>query len=130
MIAREANNDASLGNLPIQKGSPVVVPLYALHRDPIAFPSPEEFIPERFETKSPYFTTLASTKYFPFGLGPRMCIGHKFAMYEVMITLVLVCKKFKFEIPNGNSKAKLELNPGLNLKPLNGVFLHVTSRNV
>jgi cytochrome P450 family 6 len=57
----------------IEKGTPVIIPIYAIHRDELYYSDPERFDPERFteynKEKRPAYT------YLPFGEGPRICIG-------------------------------------------------------
>jgi cytochrome P450 len=83
-------------NLEIKKGTTIIIPLWALHRNPKFFSDPEKFDPERFlpENKSklhPYaFTT--------FGHGPRNCIGVKLS-YEIMLIFnLMLLRTFKFHM--------------------------------
>jgi cytochrome P450 family 6 len=60
-------------NVLLEKGTPVIIPIYAIHRDPLYYSDPDRFDPERFteynKEKRPAYT------YLPFGEGPRICIG-------------------------------------------------------
>ncbi|XP_018404335.1 PREDICTED: cytochrome P450 9e2-like [Cyphomyrmex costatus] len=69
----------------LKKGMNVWFPVYGLHRDPKYFEKPDEFCPERFldENKK----DINSIAYVPFGLGPRMCIGNRFALLESKVML-------------------------------------------
>ncbi|XP_018302071.1 cytochrome P450 9e2-like [Mycetomoellerius zeteki] len=69
----------------LKKGMNVWFPVYGLHRDPEYFEKPDEFYPERFldENKK----DINSAAYIPFGLGPRMCIGNRFALLETKVML-------------------------------------------
>ncbi|XP_018375675.1 PREDICTED: cytochrome P450 9e2-like [Trachymyrmex cornetzi] len=69
----------------LKKGMNVWFPVYGLHRDPKYFEKPDEFDPERFldENKK----DINSAAYVPFGLGPRMCIGNRFALLETKVML-------------------------------------------
>ncbi|XP_018353975.1 PREDICTED: cytochrome P450 9e2-like [Trachymyrmex septentrionalis] len=69
----------------LKKGMNVWFPVYGLHRDPKYFERPDEFDPERFldENKK----DINSAAYLPFGLGPRMCIGNRFALLETKVML-------------------------------------------
>ncbi|XP_011865449.1 PREDICTED: uncharacterized protein LOC105560707 [Vollenhovia emeryi] len=69
----------------LKKGANVWFPVFGLQRDPKYFEKPNEFYPERFldENKK----DINSAAYFPFGIGPRMCIGNRFALLETKIML-------------------------------------------
>ncbi|XP_044015546.1 cytochrome P450 9e2-like [Aphidius gifuensis] len=66
-------------------------PVFAIQRDPIYFYEPEKFYPDRFieDPKG----TLNSPAYMPFGLGPRMCIGNRFALLETKVPLAHLVSK-------------------------------------
>lgn len=70
----------------VKKGTNVWIPFYGLQHDPEYFPEPNKFNPERFfdENKGDQCNLNA---YYPFGLGPRMCIGNRFALLETKILL-------------------------------------------
>lgn len=59
-------------DLVIPKGTPIIISLMGIGRDEKYFPEPERFNPERFEEANKQYDEVA---YFPFGEGPRMCIG-------------------------------------------------------
>lgn len=103
-------DDAFLG-YKIKDKTLIGVSFYELHRNPKYWENPEEFIPERFlgEQKK------ESYKYFyPFGAGPRMCIGLGFAMYEMSLTVSYIIKKYKV---TSNMKI-IDVNPLITLKPV------------
>ncbi|XP_050294392.1 cytochrome P450 9e2-like [Anthonomus grandis grandis] len=68
------------------------IPVYGLHRDPKYYPEPEKFIPERFSEENK--GKLTPYTYFPFGVGPRACIGSRFALLEVKLVLFHLLKEF------------------------------------
>lgn len=69
-------------NLVIDKGSIVHIPVLGLHKDPQYFPDPEKFNPDRFKNMD----EVPKGVFFPFGGGPRMCIG-KFYLFNIFIYL-------------------------------------------
>ena len=59
--------------LSIKAGTPVLIPMHAMHMDPNYFPNPQVFDPERFSPENK--RNIKPNTYFPFGDGPRICIG-------------------------------------------------------
>ena len=95
---------------------------WVVHRDPRSFPDPETFNPERWEgdlaRRLPRFT------YFPFGGGPRVCIGNRFAMMEAKLVLAGVLQRFHFELARDT---QLTLFPSVTLRPRHGLRLQLSS---
>lgn len=74
ILNRECTVDYTIPNtqFTIKKGTPIIISLFGMMRDPVNFPEPMKFMPERFlETNRNY----NATAYIPFGDGPRACIG-------------------------------------------------------
>ncbi|KAK4874173.1 hypothetical protein RN001_013533 [Aquatica leii] len=92
----------------IKKGELIWVPIYAIHRDENLYPEPERFNPERFshENKS----SIRSYTYLPFGLGPRACIGNRFALLEAKTLLFYVLSKFDIVVVD-KSVIPLKISP-------------------
>ncbi|XP_057326719.1 cytochrome P450 9e2-like [Microplitis mediator] len=67
----------------LEAGSTVILPMWAIHRDPEYYPEPEKFDPNRFLGKEK--KNINTSAYFPFGVGPRMCIGNRFALLETKV---------------------------------------------
>ena len=110
VIDRLSAEDNEIGALKIPKKTLLLMSIYELHRDPKFWVKPEDFKPERFLNleKKDY-----SKNYYPFGAGPRMCVGNNFAMYEMMLVLLEISRKFTIEKPERD----LVLNPLISLKP-------------
>jgi cytochrome P450 len=103
-------DDAFLG-YHIKEKTLIGVSFYELHRNPKYWDNPSEFNPERFlgEQKK------ESYKYFyPFGAGPRMCIGLGFAMYEMSLTLSYIIRKYSVT----SAAKEIQINPLVTLKPV------------
>lgn len=111
---RVAIEDDDLGDYKIQKGAILGVSIYEIHRSSKHWESPEEFRPERFLGDQ---AKLHKDYYYPFGAGPRMCIGNNFAIYEMMITLAKITAMFDLE-SNGTP---IKVNPLITLKPVNAL---------
>lgn len=110
VIDRTAISDDIIKGQSFPKGSLVLMSIYELHRSSAFWDAPEEFNPDRFDVslKRDY-----SNYYYPFGAGPRMCVGNNFAMYEMIITIAQIIKQFQIST---NLKA-VEVNPLISLKP-------------
>lgn len=98
-----------------KKGTVWLMSFFELHRHSDFWTNPEVFDPERFapENKKDF-----SNYYFPFGAGPRMCIGNNFAMFEMIMTVTSVVKKYKMS----SQDSKIAINPMLTLKPENALI--------
>ncbi|XP_047354943.1 uncharacterized protein LOC124951156 [Vespa velutina] len=110
-------------NVIIPEGTGVVIPLFGIHRDPNIYPEPEKFIPERFSEeqsrgKHPY-------TYMPFGEGPRICIGMRFALVQTKVALMNALNKFTF-LPGPNTPRKLEFTAGtITIDTKCGIYLQI-----
>jgi cytochrome P450 len=108
---RENIADDNLLGFDIKKGTLIGVSFYELHRNSKYWDNPEAFDPERFlgeQKKQSY------QYFYPFGAGPRMCIGLGFAMYEMSLTLSYIVKKFTIT----SLHQKIDINPLITLKPV------------
>jgi len=122
-LGREAVVDCTVGGIPVKRGTNLFVSQWVLHRDARFFPDPLAFDPNRwtpaFEAALPRFA------YFPFGGGPRFCIGQTFAAAEGALVLATLCQRFHFA---PDPAFRLELHPGITLRPRAGVRLIVQPR--
>ena len=110
VIDREAIGHDSIKGLELRKGSLVLMSVYELHRHASFWIDAEEFRPERFQENLP---KDYAQYYYPFGAGPRMCIGNNFAMYEMILALYRIVTKFRISTP----LTEIEINPLISLKP-------------
>jgi len=117
---RENLEDDTLGDFHIRKDTLIGVSFYELHRNPNYWELPEAFIPERFLGEEKKKTAGV---YFPFGAGPRMCIGLGFAIYEMVLAVSYLVKNYELS----TSKETIKLNPLISLKPI-GVEVLFTKR--
>lgn len=83
------------GEKPLQLDRHVVcqIPIYAIHRDETYYPEPDKFDPERFSEENKH--KIKPFTYLPFGVGPRNCIGSRFALLEVKIIIAHILRKFE-----------------------------------
>ncbi|CAO1442022.1 unnamed protein product [Diamesa tonsa] len=79
-----------------EKGINFFIPIYSFHRDPQYFQDPEKFDPERFNDENR--GNIDPDTYLPFGVGPRNCIGSRFALIELKTIFYYLLLNFKFEV--------------------------------
>ena len=110
VIDRISIEEDTLGELEIPKNTLMLMSIYELHRYAGYWESPTAFIPERFdEEKKKDFQDY----YYPFGAGPRMCVGNNFAMYEMVLAIAGIIKKYNLK----TNLNEVEINPLISLKP-------------
>ncbi|GJQ64935.1 Cyp6a9 [Trypoxylus dichotomus] len=109
-LNRKCVADFKLPNtdITIEKGTKIIVPVYGLHHDPMYFPNPEKFDPERFSAENR--SNIIPYTYLPFGEGPRYCIGDRFARQVIKTMVVSLIRKYKFEL-HTKIKYPLVLSP-------------------
>ncbi|CAG9827798.1 unnamed protein product [Diabrotica balteata] len=93
--------------LQIKVGQLVTIVAYGLHRDPRYYPDPEVFNPERFSEENK--ADIKQYTYLPFGLGPRNCIGARFALMETKLFFFYILKNFKI-VPTNKTEIPLVLS--------------------
>lgn len=122
VLGRRSIGPDELSNTKINGKQNVLVSVYSIHRDERYWDDPEAFIPERFtpEKKKSYH----NYQYFPFGGGPRLCIGNTFALMEMKILLSLIFKNFEIDVLT----KQLELSPRLTLRPEDGIQIRVKNK--
>jgi len=98
-------SDEIVGGYLIPKGADILLPIDSLQHMSQHWQNPDEFYPERFNEKDGR-SSVQPYSYFPFGVGPRMCIGNKFAKMEMKVMLANLLKTFSFsEVPGCTVKA-------------------------
>ena len=101
-MAREAAEDVTLRDKFIKLGRTVIISPWLIHRNENNWEKPDEFEPERFLREH---ETPIKSKYLPFGMGPRVCIGAAFAMQEAVLILSTLLKTYRIEAyPNMEPK--------------------------
>jgi cytochrome P450 len=120
VVGREAREDCEVAGHRVNRGTQLLVPAWVIHRDERWWRAPNDFRPERWlngETSE-----LPQHAYFPFGGGPRLCIGRHFAMFEGSIILLSLLQRFEFTPAEGYD---LKLLPSVTLRPKHGIRLKV-----
>lgn len=121
LLGRYITQDLTLpsGNM-LPAGCHAYLDIYTIHHDPDVYKQPYEFMPERFDDEN----DVPMTSFLPFGAGPRMCIGYKFAMMEMKLMLAILVKRFLF-IP---AVSELEIKRRFLLVPAKGIPVKLKAR--
>ncbi len=121
LLARQAKEADTIGGYDIRAGSTIALSPYITQRLPQFWPEPEKFDPDRFvpDAVRPKFS------YFPFGGGPRLCIGQNFALMEAQIILAMTAQRFRLTTVPGQN---LELAQTLTLRPRDDLKMTLEKR--
>jgi cytochrome P450 len=122
-IVRTAVQDTEIGGYVLPANSTVIMSQWVTHRDDRFYDEPEQFRPERWveEGRKP----APRFSYFPFGGGPRICIGASFAMTEAILVLATITQCWKLRLVSERAPEPI---PGITLRPRNGISVRVSRR--
>lgn len=122
-IGREAVNDCALGDYAVPKGTAIIMSQWVMHRDERYYNDPNKFDPDRWSEE--FTRALPKFAYFPFGGGPRVCIGNGFAMMEAVLMLASIMQDFSLSLAPGDL---VELMPAVTLRPAEGIKMTLHKR--
>jgi cytochrome P450 len=114
--ARTAVEHHEIAGYAVPKGSGVSFAQWTVHRDPRWYEAPDEFRPERWE--GDLMKRLPRFAYFPFGGGPRQCIGNAFALMEAALILATIAQQYRFRLVEGHPVVPLA---SITLRPRHGI---------
>ncbi len=120
-MARIAAEDVKMRDKEIKKGSFVVVSPWLMHRNERYWEDPHMFNPDRFNHPE----KITKNTYFPFGLGPRICIGAGFAKQESTLLLAYILRKYKLELKPGFVP---DIKGRLTTRSVNGMLIKLIER--
>ena len=123
IIGRHALGPDKLGEYDITTDTNCLIPVYYIHRDPEYWEKPEQFIPERFTKEKNQ--TRHKFVYFPFGGGPRLCIGNNFALMEMQVIVPMVFRAFKLA---KSKNFKFKKDPLITMRPEPHMKMVLTKR--
>jgi cytochrome P450 len=124
IISRKAQDDDEIGGYRIPKAALVVTSPYVTHRMPELWPEPELFRPERFRPEEA--AGRHRYAYYPFGGGPRLCIGSGFAMTEAALIIATIAQRFTLRTLSDKPVAA---DPGVTLRPRHGLEMRIERRS-
>lgn len=117
-IGRQTSETCELGGYRIPKDAAILMPQFVVHRDPRFYDDPERFHPQRWADG--LAKRLPKYAYFPFGGGPRICIGNTFAMLETTLVLACIARRWRVIVPGDKP---LRFRPRMTLSPAGPVEL-------
>ncbi|HVO41657.1 MAG TPA: cytochrome P450 [Aggregatilineales bacterium] len=120
-MGREAIETCAVGGYVFPAGSQILLSPWVSHRNPNYFDDPDQFSPERWATAD----KLPRYAYFPFGGGPRLCLGNRYARMEALVILATIAQRFTFSAVPGQ---QLDLLPTITLRPRHRLKLTVEAR--
>ncbi|MGH8596989.1 MAG: cytochrome P450 [Gammaproteobacteria bacterium] len=123
VIGREAMRDCKIDGYSIPAGATVFMSPWVMHRDPRYFEDPQAFRPARWGHDQ--MKRLPRYAYFPFGGGPRICIGNTFAMMEGVLLLATIAQNFRFELL---STHPVTPDATVTLRPRYGIKMRLSRR--
>jgi cytochrome P450 len=120
-VLRQAMQDTQVGGHKIRAGTQILMSQWVLQRDARFFDAPEKFLPERWDHPREEWKVC----YFPFGMGPRSCIGERLCFLTVKLMLAVLTKKFRLQLlPNQDVKPL----PVFALRPGGSVLMEIRRR--
>lgn len=124
MMGREATADTEIGGYRVANGTTLYLSPWIVHRDPRFFPDPERFDPDRWTEE--FSRGLPPFAYFPFGGGPRRCIGATFAQTEAVLALATIAQRFRFSL--AEPEKRVVPWPSVTLRPRDGLRVAIHRR--
>ncbi|XP_011692766.1 PREDICTED: cytochrome P450 4c21-like isoform X2 [Wasmannia auropunctata] len=127
IIGRQVMEDLKIGEVMIPKGADIFIPIIKMHRDekywsnPLVF-DPDRFLPERIKD-------FQASYYFPFSVGPRNCIGIKYAMRCVKVMLATLIRTYEFKVNKSIELDKIKLTFDIVLTPAEPFKVKIEKRS-
>ncbi|MFY9611099.1 MAG: cytochrome P450 [Blastocatellia bacterium] len=123
ILGRRVLSDYQVGDYVIPRGSIILMSQWVMHHDARFYPEPFEFDPERWSSEAR--ESRPKFAYFPFGGGPRVCIGEQFAWMEGMLLIATIAQEWKMRLAPGQ---QVETKPMITLRPKFGMRMMLQTR--
>ncbi len=123
ITARENIEECQIGGYEFLPGTTIIFSQWVAHRDPRYYDDPDTFRPERWIEG--LASRLPAGAYYPFGDGPRRCVGQGFALLEAAIVIGTLAQRFRFRLVAGHV---VEAEPLVTLRPKNGIRMMLNAR--
>ncbi len=120
VVGRRPMEDIVVAGHRMPKGTNVLMSQWVVHRDERWYSRPEEFDPSRWE--GDWQARMPKYAYFPFGGGPRVCIGNTFAMQEAILVLAMIVERFEL-LPI--TQPPVVMQPAVTLRPAELILMQV-----
>jgi cytochrome P450 len=121
ILLRHTATEATVGEHTLEAGTTILMSPFVTHRDPALWGDADQFRPERWLT-GPDGAYAASPPvrhaFFPFGGGPRMCIGNTFALMEIALVLAVTSSRWQLDLKPGH---RVGMTPRVTLRPRGGM---------
>lgn len=117
-VGRRAKTECELGGYRVPAGSNIFILQWLTQRDARFFPDPERFDPERWREDPVRSGKIPRFAYFPFGGGPRVCVGASFAMMEGILLLAMIQQNYRLEVVPGYP---VKMFAAVTLRPKHGI---------
>lgn len=121
LVLRITAGPIELGGYAVPARTEIFTSTYHTHHMPELYPEPERFDPHRWATIKP-----SGFEYTPFSVGPRMCLGATFAMFELKIVLAMLLQRYRFELPAGSTVNRYG---SITLSPKGGLPMRVNKHD-
>ena len=125
LISRDLTKRTNLLGESLHAGTRIHIPIYLLHRHPMYWTNPEQFLPERWQERDQKFHRFA---FLPFSAGGRNCIGQRFAMYEAKLILAPIIREFEMILAPSLENVDLKYVNFITLKTIPSVKVRVKRR--
>ncbi|KAL3185607.1 hypothetical protein MRX96_028875 [Rhipicephalus microplus] len=127
-ISRRCVKDTTIMGHFFPAGVNIMIPTWHLHHDPTLWPEPFEFRPERFDPEGNGGLSKDPASFLPFGLGPRVCIGKRFALLELKMAVCRVLREYRLLRCEETQEPLKLIVPSVIINPERGVVVRLQRR--